>query len=72
MVILNFLLQANPVTDTIANAVANPATTEVSVTENISYLDFLLKGGIMIYPLIVLLFLANALSVSGLARWTNG
>ena len=56
MVILNFLLQANPVTDTIANAVANPATTEVSVTENISYLDFLLKGGIMIYPLIVLLF----------------
>lgn len=56
MVILNFLLQANPVTDTIANAIANPATTEVSVTENISYLDFLLKGGIMIYPLIVLLF----------------
>ncbi|KAB1155616.1 MotA/TolQ/ExbB proton channel family protein [Flavobacterium luteum] len=53
---LNFLLQANPVTDTIANAIANPATTEVSVTENISYLDFLLKGGIMIYPLIVLLF----------------
>ena len=56
MVILNFLLQANPVTDTIANAIANPATTEVSVTENISYLDFLLKGGIMIYPLIILLF----------------
>lgn len=56
MVILNFLLQANPVTDTIANAVASPATTEVSVTENISYLDFLLKGGIMIYPLIAVLF----------------
>jgi biopolymer transport protein ExbB len=56
MTILNFLLQANPVTDSIANAVANPATTEVSVTENISYLDFILKGGIMIYPLIVLLF----------------
>lgn len=56
MVILNFLLQANPVTDTIANAIANPANTEVSVTENISYLDFLLKGGIMIYPLIILLF----------------
>jgi biopolymer transport protein ExbB len=56
MTILNFLLQANPVTDSIAKAVANPATTEVSVTENISYLDFILKGGIMIYPLIVLLF----------------
>lgn len=56
MVILNFLLQANPVTDTITNAVANPATTEVSVTENVSYLEFLLKGGVMIFPLILLLF----------------
>ncbi|WP_317046082.1 MotA/TolQ/ExbB proton channel family protein [Flavobacterium psychrotolerans] len=56
MVILNFILQANPVTDTIANAVANPASTEVSVTENISYLEFLLKGGVMIFPLILLLF----------------
>ena len=57
MIISNFLLQAAPVTDSIANA-ANAAagTTDVSVTENISYLDFLLKGGIMIYPLIVLLF----------------
>jgi len=57
MIILNFLLQATPVTDTIANA-ANAATgtSEVSVTENISYLDFLLKGGVMIYPLILLLF----------------
>lgn len=56
--ILNFLLQAAPVTDSIANAAnaAAAATTDVSVTENISYLDFLLKGGIMIYPLIVLLF----------------
>ncbi|PWA07512.1 biopolymer transporter ExbB [Flavobacterium psychrotolerans] len=53
---LNFILQANPVTDTIANAVANPASTEVSVTENISYLEFLLKGGVMIFPLILLLF----------------
>ena len=55
--ISNFLLQAAPVTDTLANAAAAAAnTTDVSVTENISYLDFLLKGGIMIYPLIVLLF----------------
>jgi len=57
MMISNFLLQAAPVTDTLANAAAAAAnTTDVSVTENISYLDFLLKGGIMIYPLIVLLF----------------
>lgn len=57
MMISNFLLQATPVTDTLANAAAAAAnTTDVSVTENISYLDFLLKGGVMIYPLIVLLF----------------
>lgn len=56
MMIFNFLLQAAPVTDTITNAATAAGTTDVSVTENISYLDFLLKGGIMIYPLIVLLF----------------
>ncbi len=51
------MLQATPVTDTLAKAAnAVAGTAEVSVTENISYLDFLLKGGIMIYPLIVLLF----------------
>ncbi len=56
MTILNFLLQANPVSDTIANATGAVNTTTVGVTEQISYLDFLLKGGIMIYPLIALLF----------------
>lgn len=55
MTILNFLLQSNIVTDTIAKAAADP-TTEVSVTENISYFQFLMKGGIMIGPIIVLLF----------------
>ncbi len=54
--LLNFLLQAAPVTDSIASAANAAATTDVSVTENVSYLDFLLKGGIMIYPLIILLF----------------
>ncbi|MEY3500984.1 MAG: hypothetical protein RL308_2653 [Bacteroidota bacterium] len=53
--ILNILLQANPVADTLANTAANPDM-NVSVTENISYLDFLLKGGIMIIPIILLLF----------------
>ena len=56
MVILNFLLQSNPITDSLATAATNPATTDVSITENISYLEFLLKGGVMIFPLIVLLF----------------
>lgn len=55
MMILNFLLQSNVVTDTIAKAVTDPST-EVSVTENISYFQFLMKGGIMIGPIIVLLF----------------
>ena len=56
MVILNFLLQAYSETHSLATAATNPATTDVSITENISYLEFLLKGGVMIFPLIVLLF----------------
>jgi len=56
MTFLNFALQAAPITDTLAKAATTAGTTEVSVTENVSYLDFILKGGIMIYPLIVLLF----------------
>ncbi|WP_298155760.1 MotA/TolQ/ExbB proton channel family protein [Flavobacterium sp.] len=55
MMFLNFLLQDNTVKDTIANA-ANAATTDVTVTEKISYLSFVLKGGVMIIPIIVLLF----------------
>ncbi|RZJ35530.1 MAG: MotA/TolQ/ExbB proton channel family protein [Flavobacterium sp.] len=56
MMFLNFLLQTGAVTDTIANTAAAATTGDAGVTENISYLDFLLKGGVMIYPLIVLLF----------------
>jgi biopolymer transport protein ExbB len=53
---LNLLLQAaNPIADTLANPAANPEM-NVSVTESVSYLDFLLKGGIMIIPIILLLF----------------
>ena len=56
MILFHFILQANPVTDTLATEAANSTNMNVSVTENISYLDFLLKGGIMIIPIIILLF----------------
>lgn len=55
MTFLNFLLQA-PVADTLAAAQTAATTAAVTPEEKISYLDFLLKGGVMIYPLIVLLF----------------
>jgi biopolymer transport protein ExbB len=55
MSLLSFILQANTLTDSLAAAATSPATTEVSVTENISYLEFVLKGGIMIFPIIFLL-----------------
>lgn len=54
--IFNLLLQDNVVTDTIASTAGAANTTDAAVVDNISYLDFLLKGGVMIYPLILLLF----------------
>jgi biopolymer transport protein ExbB len=56
MTFLNFLLQTTPVPDTIAATTDAANTMTAAVPEQISYLDFLLKGGIMIYPLILLLF----------------
>jgi len=53
--ISNFLLQSNVVADTLANAATDPST-QVSVVENVSYFEFLMKGGIMIGPIIALLF----------------
>lgn len=53
---LNFLLQSTTVaSDTLANAAAN-ANAAPSTSDSVSYLDFLLKGGIMIIPIILLLF----------------
>lgn len=53
---LNFFLQSSTVvSDTVSNAVANANSTP-STTDSVSYLDFLLKGGIMIIPIIILLF----------------
>ena len=53
---LNFLLQSSTVvSDTVSNAAANANSTTAS-TDSVSYLDFILKGGIMIIPIIILLF----------------
>jgi biopolymer transport protein ExbB len=53
---LNFFLQSTTVaSDTLAIAAANANTVPVT-TDSVSYLDFLLKGGIMIIPIILLLF----------------
>ncbi|NMH27860.1 MotA/TolQ/ExbB proton channel family protein [Flavobacterium silvaticum] len=56
MPLLTLLLQAETVQDTIAAANTAAATTTAAVTEKVSYLEFVLKGGAMIYPLILLLF----------------
>ncbi len=57
MTFLNFLLQV----DTLAQAVSETAnaaegTTPATTTESVSYLEFLLKGGVMIVPILILLF----------------
>lgn len=44
-----------PVTDSLATADAS-TTAVIANTENVSYLSFILKGGFMIYPLAILLF----------------
>ena len=55
MMIFNFLLQSNIVTDSI-NQVNNEVAQKTVTTEDISYLSFILKGGILIIPIILLLF----------------
>lgn len=55
MILLNFFLQAKPVIDSLANAVAAPIT-EGTVTQEVSYWEFVMKGGIMIIPILILLF----------------
>ena len=53
---LNFFLQSSTVvSDTVSNAAAN-VNSAPSPTDSVSYLDFILKGGIMIIPIIILLF----------------
>ncbi len=55
MILQNFFLQAKPVVDSLANSVATPVT-EGTVTQNVSYWAFVMKGGIMIIPILILLF----------------
>jgi biopolymer transport protein ExbB len=53
---LNFFLQSSTVvSDTLSNTVTNANSTPIT-TDSVSYLDFILKGGIMIIPIIILLF----------------
>ena len=53
--ILNFFLQSGAIIDSI-NRVNNGIVGQASATENISYLTFVLKGGVLIIPIILLLF----------------
>lgn len=53
--ILNFFLQSGAILDSI-NRVNNGIVGQDSATENISYLTFVLKGGVLIIPIILLLF----------------
>ncbi|MBC7440603.1 MAG: MotA/TolQ/ExbB proton channel family protein, partial [Flavobacterium sp.] len=55
MMILNFILQPSVVNDTLTNA-ASAVVTNVAPAESVSYLSFILKGGILIVPIIILLF----------------
>ena len=75
---LNFFLQSSTVvSDTVSNAAAN-ANSAPSPTDSVSYLDFILKGGIMIIPIIILLFFCiyviveRNLSIKKAAELTGG
>lgn len=53
---LNFFLQTSTVVSDTVSSVASNANTTADSTDSVSYLDFILKGGIMIIPIIILLF----------------
>lgn len=55
MMISNFFLQSSVANDSITNA-ASAIATNVVPTESVSYLSFILKGGALIIPIILLLF----------------
>lgn len=51
-----FFLQSKIVTDSITAAEVAVASATTTSTESISYLSFILKGGVLIIPIIILLF----------------
>ena len=53
---LNFFLQSSTVVSDTVSKVAVNTIAAPSTTDTVSYLDFILKGGIMIIPIIILLF----------------
>ncbi len=56
MVISNFILQTSVVTDSLSAAATTASSAAAPALENVSYLSFVLKGGVMIIPIIMLLF----------------
>ena len=54
--LLNFFLQSSTVVSDTVSKVAVNTIAAPSTTDTVSYLDFILKGGIMIIPIIILLF----------------
>lgn len=56
MNISSILLQTNTIADSIANNAVAVASQTAATTDSISYLSFLLKGGILIIPILILLF----------------
>ena len=55
MMIPHFFLQSSVVNDSITNA-ATAVANNVAPAESVSYLSFILKGGVLIIPIILLLF----------------
>ena len=55
MMIPHFFLQSSVVNDSITNA-ATALANNVAPAESVSYLSFILKGGVLIIPIILLLF----------------
>lgn len=55
MMIPHFFLQSSVVNDSITNA-ATAVANNVAPSESVSYLSFILKGGVLIIPIILLLF----------------
>ncbi len=56
MVISNFILQTSVVSDSFSAAATTATSASAPALENVSYLSFVLKGGVMIIPIILLLF----------------